>query len=162
MSRLHYYHHVLTSIFCTMAGFLADKHGSYGLVTASFNMAVHAVMYTYFAFMAVSSKGTPLRRMTRRFSFVITLGQFLQMVVAVYIFVYGMSYCPKQLGRQNDWCAEFGMLMYLFYMVLFGELFVKKIRKAFCSDADAKVADAKPADALKKPASGATKKPKTS
>ena len=111
---LHWYHHLLTVIFC----FHAVGQGLAGgiLWAASLNYTVHVFMYTYFTIRAFKLFTVP--------SFVnqfITLFQILQMITLV------IMYSLLMLFKLVDWgdcdttlsAAVFGFLMTFTYLILF-------------------------------------------
>lgn len=117
---LHWYHHCTVLLFCWQA-YIRDAGP--GLWYCAMNYSVHAVMYLYYAGMAIPST----KRFVSKLALFITTAQIMQMVVgacvtmsAAYWWLTG-SNCHL---RQSTCCL--GVIMYLSYFGLFVTLFVDK------------------------------------
>jgi elongation of very long chain fatty acids protein 6 len=114
---LHWYHHIVTMLYCWYANNVACRWNSAGWIFASMNLFVHTVMYTYYTLTALNV------RSAKRWGMVITTLQIAQMVIGTVISAIIFN-CK---GAQADpWGAAFGLAMYISYLILFGKLFVDK------------------------------------
>jgi elongation of very long chain fatty acids protein 6 len=130
---LHYYHHVVTLLFCWDAWAVKAEYGGW---FAAMNLVVHSIMYSYFAFAALKIR---LPNALRPF---ITTLQILQMFGGLGVVIHNAIYCDTH--RRNIY---FGFAMYLSYVFLFCKFFVDSYLR---SSADKKAAHAKAAAASKK------------
>ncbi|KAK7201688.1 fatty acid elongase [Novymonas esmeraldas] len=80
VSFLHWYHHIVTAIYCWHASYVLIPSG---IVFSTMNYCVHSVMYFYY-FLVVMG----LRKSIRPFAPVITLLQVLQMFIGMYVTLY--------------------------------------------------------------------------
>ena len=123
---LHWYHHVTVLLF-TFHAFAYEQAPS--IFYAAMNLSVHGVMYSYYAFSAMGYRG----RANPIPSIALTSVQLSQMVVGVLVhcacfylyYGHGNVYQGMQCGVswENMWA---GVLMYLSYLLLFGQLFYRK------------------------------------
>ncbi|PIK57593.1 putative elongation of very long chain fatty acids protein 6-like [Apostichopus japonicus] len=113
---LHWYHHVATLIF-TWYG-----HGNeiaLGMYFSGINVAIHSVMYSYYAIRA-----SGLVRMPRQVNVTITSLQLLQMVFGVYINIYAYIELLNSRPCNNNLSSiYFSFVMYFSYVVLFANFF---------------------------------------
>lgn len=106
---LHYYHHVVTLLFCWDAWAVKAEYGGW---FAAMNLVVHSIMYTYYALCSLKFRfPTPVR------SF-ITFLQIAQMFGGLAVVIHNALYCDT--NRHNIF---FGLAMYFSYVILFGKLF---------------------------------------
>lgn len=120
---LHWYHHASVLAFCWLA--LARRTGMVGLWFGTINMAVHAVMYAYYAFQA-QARGAP--RWVRRCARAITLLQICQMVAGAALVAAAGAFMLSGVPCALDpHVAGAGALMYTSY----GVLFVRFYRAAY-------------------------------
>ncbi|GET87102.1 fatty acid elongase, putative [Leishmania tarentolae] len=80
VSFLHWYHHIVTAIYCWHASYVLIPSG---MAFCTMNYFVHSIMYFYY-FLVVMG----LRKWIRPFAPVITLLQVLQMFIGMYITMY--------------------------------------------------------------------------
>jgi elongation of very long chain fatty acids protein 6 len=106
---LHYYHHVMTLLFCWDAWAVKAEYGGW---FAAMNLVVHSIMYSYFAISALHIR---LPNALRPF---ITTLQILQMFGGLAVVVHNALYCDTH--RRNIY---FGLAMYLSYVFLFCQFF---------------------------------------
>ena len=115
---LQYYHHFATALLTWMGNPIYPKD----LVVAAFmNYFVHSIMYMYFF---VTSLGI---HSVRKYGFLITILQLLQMVAAVYILItQTMESC---IDKEHDmsFIYYYSVIMYSSYVLLFGKLLFEKI-----------------------------------
>jgi len=107
---LHYYHHVMTLLYCWNAWALQTPNGGW---FAAMNLIIHSLMYSYYAACAYGARFSNLTRLS------ITSLQILQMVLGVLITLHNMVYCNTH--PENYICA---LVMYASYMALFVKLFI--------------------------------------
>ena len=115
---LHWYHHIMTMIYCWYGNQLGTFFNCSGWYFASMNLTVHAIMYTYYGLAAMGYG----RGMTKRgLNKVITTIQLAQMVGGIVILFYSTG-CDK--FDTNGFAAA--SVMYGSYLLLFGKLFIDK------------------------------------
>jgi hypothetical protein len=115
---LQYYHHLATLILCYLGiEFLPQNI----ILAAAMNYTVHAFMYSYFAIVS-SGYGC-----IRRYGFLITILQLLQMIIAVYVLLTeDMKSCLDEKNDINH-IYYYSLFMYGSYVFLFGKLLASKI-----------------------------------
>lgn len=115
---LQYYHHFATALLTWMGNPVYPKD----LVVAAFmNYLVHSVMYMYFFITSLKIHSI------RKYGFLVTILQFMQMIAAVYILVtQKMESC---INSEQDMTLIFNysIIMYCSYVFLFGKLLMEKI-----------------------------------
>jgi elongation of very long chain fatty acids protein 6 len=107
---LHYYHHVLTLLYCWHGIGLQVPNGGW---FAAMNLVIHTLMYAYYAACAYGVRFGEITRQS------ITSLQILQMVLGIVIIVHNLVNCNTHPDNYI-----FGLLMYISYMVLFVKLYV--------------------------------------
>jgi hypothetical protein len=107
---LHYYHHVLTLLYCWHGLGLQVPNGGW---FAAMNLVIHTLMYAYYAACAYGVRFGVATRQS------ITTLQILQMVLGVGIIVHNLVMCNTHPANY-----AFGLVMYVSYMVLFVKLYV--------------------------------------
>lgn len=118
---LQYYHHFATLFLCYY-GYLTMADGL--LVAAAMNYFVHFVMYGYFFLTAIGMN------FLRRYGYLVTWLQFLQMAVAVYLIITLDPHgCIENSVSMYDLKCISGVI-YGSYLILFGELLFSKIVKS--------------------------------
>lgn len=128
---LHYYHHVVTLLFCWDAWAVKAEYGGW---FAAMNLVVHSLMYSYYALAALK-----LFRFPNWFRIFITTLQILQMFGGLGVVIHNALYCDTH--RRNIY---FGLAMYFSYVILFCKLFFDSyIRTPSSSRAKTGKADAK-------------------
>lgn len=112
---LHWYHHMLTLMYCWYAFKEFTPSARWFIVMNSF---IHSIMYSYYALKALKV------RISKSIAAVITFSQFLQMAVGCYInykVYYFMSInAPCYITKTNVVSSS---IMYFSYFVLFGRFF---------------------------------------
>lgn len=115
---LHWYHHILTLIYC----FFLMSRGTHGPFRwfATMNFSIHTLMYAYY-----SIKALRLFHVPSVVNKVITTSQILQMVVGfsinVVLFVMQFTH-PKQCDLPMD-SNLFGLILYSSFLLLFVKFF---------------------------------------
>lgn len=112
---LHWYHHVTVLVY---AWYSYAGHTASGRWFMVMNYMVHSFMYSYYALKALRI------RIPRPVSMLITTAQLLQMVVGLYINIWG--YQSKARGEKctvSDENIKISILMYFSYFVLFSHFF---------------------------------------
>ncbi|KPA77255.1 putative mitochondrial fatty acid elongase [Leptomonas pyrrhocoris] len=93
VSFLHWYHHIVTAIYCWHASYVLIPSG---IIFSTMNYFVHSIMYFYY-FLVVMG----LRKTIRPFAPVITLLQVVQMFIGMYVTTYTYFQhwlAPEQTG----------------------------------------------------------------
>ena len=117
---LQYYHHFATLLLCWMANKVYPPE-LFGF--ALMNYSVHSVMYMYNFFMGIGYTKV------RNYGVFITFFQTLQMVVAVYILLTNkMRFCVEYPHIDVKMLYWYTFSMYSSYIILFGELFWRKLK----------------------------------
>lgn len=130
---LHYYHHVITLLFCWDAWAVKAEYGGW---FAAMNLVVHSIMYSYYALSALKI------RVPNGFRIFITTLQILQMFGGLAVVIHNALYCDTH--RRNIY---FGLAMYFSYVILFCKLFADSYLR---SPADKKAHASKKAAAKRK------------
>ena len=115
---LHWYHHIMTMIYCWYGNQLGTFFNCSGWYFASMNLTVHAIMYTYYGLAAMGYGRAMAKRGLNK---VITTIQLAQMVGGIVILFYSTG-CDK--FDTNGFAAA--SVMYGSYLLLFGKLFIDK------------------------------------
>ena len=115
---LQYYHHLATLILCGLGIKVYPKET---LLAALMNYTVHFFMYGYFALYGLGFKKI------RKYGFLITILQTLQMVIAVYVLMSTRPVSCIDTTINTDFLFWYSFIMYSSYVVLFGQLLLKKI-----------------------------------
>lgn len=116
---LHWFHHTTVMLFCWHA---MVSHIASGLWFATMNFVVHAIMYSYYFFMALSPA---TRKIVKPAAMSITSLQLAQMVMGMIVCVatrYYMITSDEKCWADNA-NNKLGLLMYTSYFILFGALF---------------------------------------
>jgi elongation of very long chain fatty acids protein 6 len=115
---LQYYHHFATLALCYF-GYMLMPSGL--LIAAMMNYSVHFIMYGYFFLVSIGYKGL------RRFGYIVTFFQLLQMAVAVILlFTLEPEACIQHDMNMNV-LVNISTVMYTSYLILFAELFASKM-----------------------------------
>jgi len=112
---LHYYHHVVTMLFCWFCNQTCQEFGCHGYYFATMNYLVHFIMYSYFALVAMRI------RLPAFCSTFITTIQILQMVFGVAVVVTHYS-----CDNYDPTTFYLGSLLYLSFFCLFVHFFYNK------------------------------------
>jgi elongation of very long chain fatty acids protein 6 len=115
---LHWYHHIVTMIYCWYGNQLGTFFNCSGWYFASMNLTVHAIMYTYYGLAAMGYARAMAKSGLNK---VITSIQLAQMVGGIVILFYSTG-CEK--FDTNGFAAA--SVMYGSYLLLFGKLFIDK------------------------------------
>ena len=120
---LQYWHHTTVMLFTWHA---MGNAAAPGMLFATMNFVVHAVMYGYFA---MTSAFGFTRKMVKPFAPLITMLQILQMVIGTVVAFY-TAYHFETSGRLAEGGCDInvitgrsGIIMYSSYLVLFAILF---------------------------------------
>lgn len=120
---LHYYHHIVTCIYCWVSSYLQITTGIY---FASINLAVHAIMYSYYALVAFDLN------IFYKYRKCITIIQTTQMFAGIYVICSWLYNCidytliESTTGKYHIINHIAGLLMYISYAYLFSKLFFKE------------------------------------
>lgn len=110
---LHYYHHILTCLYCWNSGYLATSTGIY---FSSINLFIHSLMYFYYALLAIDVKIlTPYKKC-------ITLIQTTQMVLGTYVICSWFLNCSQESDIYSILNHVVGLGMYISYGYLFSNI----------------------------------------
>jgi len=113
---LHWYHHLVTMLFC----WYANQHGHYyhcaGFYFASMNFWVHTVMYGYYFVTCFGYRP--------KIDFFITSAQIFQMIVGL-----GVVILTTQCEQVDFFGTVFGLGLYFSFFLLFLDMFVDKYFK---------------------------------
>ena len=121
---LHWYHHITVLLFCWHS-YVTES--SYGIFFCAMNYSVHAIMYAYYALMA-------MRKVPKSYpAYNITFIQIAQMFGGTYIVVYaiiyrlygGAHFKPGECSNVESNLAG-GALIYTTYLYLFVEFAFKR------------------------------------
>ncbi|CAB02921.1 Long chain fatty acid elongase 2 [Caenorhabditis elegans] len=116
---MHWYHHALTFVYAVVT---YSEHQAWARWSLALNLAVHTVMYFYFAVRALNIQ-TP--RPVAKF---ITTIQIVQFVISCYIFghLVFIKSADSVPGCAVSWnVLSIGGLMYISYLFLFAKFFYK-------------------------------------
>ena len=118
---LHWFHHLVTALYCLHATLYSATADATGLYFASMNLLVHAVMYAYYALASVG-----YRDQVAPLAPCITIAQTVQMAIGLSVTLVAAFQC--ELAWQRNW---HGLLlatyMYATYFYLFAVLLEKKL-----------------------------------
>ena len=132
---LHWYHHIVTMLYCWYANQIGIQFNCTGMFFAAMNLAVHSVMYVYYA---VAAMGYAKQMAQMNLNIILTTGQILQMVGGIIILIKSTD-CSKFDSKG----FTIATVMYSSYFLLFGRLFYDKYI------AEKKTAETKKEKALK-------------
>lgn len=118
---LHWYHHIMTMLYCWYANQIGIQFNCTGMFFASMNLAVHSVMYVYYA---IAAMGYAKQMAQMNLNIILTTGQIIQMVGGIFI-LFKSTNCElfDKLG------FTIATVMYSSYFLLFGRLFYDKYIK---------------------------------
>lgn len=116
---LHYYHHVMTALYCWYANQVSVHENCTGWPFAVMNLFVHTLMYFHYGLTAAGVRAN--------WNVLLTSLQLGQMIVGIYVVVSAGLLCPNR----NDFIygTYFALIMYFSYAVLFANFFIKR----YCS-----------------------------
>ena len=117
---LHWFHHLVTMLYCWYSSIYSCSVDATGTWFAGINLFVHFIMYGYYG---LTSIGIKLAN-----SFLITLLQFVQMIVGIFIIFKGYLVCNWQ---NNIVGYVFAFFMYSTYLYLFFKILIEKINLQF-------------------------------
>lgn len=109
---LHWWHHLITLIYCWESGILSRPSG---LWFCTMNYTVHSFMYLYYALSTLNIK--------IKNKWIITILQISQMIIGCYVTFYYSFNCS------NTEIDYFGLTMYFIYLFLFINHLLFKILK---------------------------------
>jgi len=104
---LHYYHHIITMLFCWYTNQYGHFFNCGGYSFATMNYLVHSAMYGYYALRSFNIRPS--------FDIFITVAQILQMVVGIFVLLF-TAQCP---GEKDWFQIAFGLGMYFSFFLLF-------------------------------------------
>lgn len=113
---LHYYHHVMTCLYCWYANQVSCSTNCTGWPFATMNLFVHTLMYFHYALAGMGIHAN--------WSVLLTSLQLLQMVVGIGIVSYSALYCPN--AQDFTFGTYFALIMYFSYAVLFANFFIQR------------------------------------
>jgi hypothetical protein len=125
LAFLHYYHHILTCLYCWNGGYLQISTGVY---FASVNLFIHAIMYSYFALLAFNI------RVLYPYKKNITFLQTAQMCLGTIVICTWFKNCADTSSANFFLRPYFlnhvvGLLMYISYGFLFTLQLIKGRKK---------------------------------
>ena len=120
---LHWYHHIVTMLYCWYANQVGYKFNCSGMFFAGMNLLVHSFMYTYYALAAAGFRKTMNKL---NLNVLLTAGQITQMVGG--IFILAISTTCEDFDTVGFTIAT---VMYTSYLLLFSQLFWGKYRARF-------------------------------
>jgi len=112
---LHWYHHIMTLLYCWYAVRVASYYTCAGWWFATMNLAIHSFMYSYYFVTTLGVKPG--------WSKLITLCQIIQMVAGLLVVLLTFQ-CPKWVEDKVG--TFFGIGMYLSYFILFAQFYFTK------------------------------------
>lgn len=118
---LHWYHHYITALLVLLIAINPVRHSTMGLWFGVINMAVHAIMYMYYAITAFKN---PINGLIRKYSYLITIIQIIQMICGMILITLSLL-CNNAINNMGEIVLYFGM--YLSYFFLFFQILMKKI-----------------------------------
>ena len=139
---LHWYHHIVTMLYCWYANQIGIQFNCTGMFFASMNLSVHSVMYVYYG---VAALGYAKAMAKMNLNIILTTGQIIQMVGGIYILIKSTD-CTKFDSKG----FTVATIMYSSYFLLFSRLFYDKYVAAKETKKDALKAAGKDEDAKKK------------
>jgi len=113
---LHYYHHVMTALYCWYANQVSVYDNCTGWSFAVMNLFVHTLMYTHYALAALG--------IHFNWNVMLTSLQLAQMVVGMSVVSYAALQCSNRDSFRFG--SYFGLIMYASYAVLFANFFIKR------------------------------------
>ena len=115
---LQYYHHLATLIICWLGMKVYPKEV---VSIASMNYSIHFLMYGYYFIYSQGYKSI------RKYGFLITILQFLQMVISIYLLSTDEIIPCKESDMDLTYPYYYSVFMYLSYVFLFGQLLLSKL-----------------------------------
>jgi len=112
---LHGYHHLVTYLFCWHASLYSYKADATGVYFCAMNLAVHSVMYGYYALRTLGIR--------IKYRWMITLIQTMQMCIGIVLLMY-TPFC-RDSWRYNAVGNLFAIVMYTSYLYQFSRLFFR-------------------------------------
>ncbi len=110
---IHYYHHILTCLYCWNGWYLNISSGVY---FASINLFVHSIMYFYYALLAIDIKIlTPYKKL-------ITIIQTTQMGLGTYVICSWLLNCSQESDVYSILNHVVALGMYISYGYLFSKI----------------------------------------
>jgi hypothetical protein len=110
---LHYYHHLVTFLFCWYMNLFAAQYNCGPYLFALMNYGVHTFMYFYYFLRSLNIRPP--------FDVLITIAQIIQMVGGMVI-LYVMAQCPSY----DYYGIVFGWSIYFSFFLLFCQVFFKR------------------------------------
>lgn len=117
---LHYYHHIVTCLYCWNSSYLQI---STGLYFSSINLFIHSIMYFYYALLAFDIKIlVPYKKC-------ITILQTTQMGIGTTVIIIWINNCRNDYNIYHLLNHILGLLMYISYGYLFSVLLFSNKKK---------------------------------
>jgi len=117
---LHWYHHVMTMLYCWYAVRIGSSYTCAGWWFAIMNLIIHSVMYSYYFITTLGYKPS--------WNKLITMCQIFQMVAGLLVILLTLR-CPASI-TEDLYGTAFGIAMYLSYFLLFSLFYYDKYIKA--------------------------------
>jgi len=114
---LHWYHHIMTLLYCWYAVRWGAYYSCAGWWFATMNLAVHSVMYSYYFVTTLGIKP--------KWNRLITQCQIFQMVAGLVVVLLTLQ-CPR--WTDDLYGTIFGIGMYLSYFILFAQFFFERYK----------------------------------
>lgn len=130
---LHYYHHIMTCIYCWYANQITCVFNCTGWSFAVMNLFVHTLMYTHYGLAAAG--------IHFNWNVLLTSLQLTQMIVGMFIVSFAAGSCANAGAWQFQLGSIFALIMYLTYAILFANFFYKRYCGKKPAGAGSKVAD---------------------
>lgn len=117
---LHYYHHIITCLYCWNSSYFQISTGIY---FAGINLIVHSIMYFYYALLAFDIKIlVPYKKY-------ITILQTTQMGLGTTVIIVWINNCRHEYNIYHLLNHIMGLLMYISYGYLFSLLLFSNKKK---------------------------------
>jgi elongation of very long chain fatty acids protein 6 len=112
---LHWYHHIMTLLYCWYAVRFSSDYTCAGWLFATMNLAIHSFMYSYYFITTLGVKPG--------WNKLITLCQIFQMVAGMIVVLLTFQ-CPRWVEDKVG--TFFGIGMYLSYFILFSKFYFRR------------------------------------
>lgn len=115
---IHWFHHIATLLLCWFAMYFYAKEA---LLAAAINFSIHSVMYLYYALVAAGL------RSLRKYGFIITFFQTLQMFIAMFFILFVEVLPCKENAPDITYMYWYCFILFTIYIYMFGSLFIEKV-----------------------------------
>jgi elongation of very long chain fatty acids protein 6 len=113
---LHWYHHVMTCLYCWYANQISVSENCTGWPFAVMNLFVHTLMYSHYALTALGVRAN--------WNIMLTSLQLGQMILGIYVVATAGLFCANR--DQFIYGTYFALIMYFSYAVLFANFFFQR------------------------------------